>query len=503
MGAYLIDAAEYDHKINFIQRGGANQVTITEDEIAAVEYGSETPNKMEINRVNETEIPRELVINFIAIANDYQQGASRSIRMSTASENVSVVEYPIVMSYTQAKQLAEILHNTLFTERTSYVFTTYMKYIYLAPSDVITVDGFKMRITSMSIKQNLLQITATAENDANYTSSATADDPTIDDPQVIETTPPTAYVMLDIPMLQDADNNVGFYIACNGYGSANWTGGIVYSSSDGGANYTEALTLFNESIIGRSQDTLAEQTYYPGTFDEINTVNVMLGSVNWSLSNATALQVMAGTNLCALGVHGRWELIGFKTATVQGDGSYILSGLLRGQFGTEWAMDSHQDNDTFVMLDLDNLARYEHSQAQINQELNFKILSSEYLQTLYSGFEFTSQSVGLKPFAPSDVKATRSGTDIVITWKFRSRIDGDWDDGHGVPQGEASAQYSVDIMIPSGTVKRTLATVTAETATYTTAQQNTDGHTPGDPVYVKVYQISDIVGRGYANETLV
>ena len=58
-------------------------------------------------------------------------------------------------------------------------------------------------------------------------------------------------------------------------------------------------------------------------------------------------------------------------------------------------------------------------------------------------------------------------------------------------------------MIPSGTVKRTLATVTTEAATYTTADQNTDGHTPGDPVYVKVYQISDIVGGGYANETLV
>jgi len=504
MGAYLIDAAEYDHKINFIQRGGANQVTITEDEIAAIEYGSETPNKMEINRINETEIPREFVINFIAIANDYQQGASRSIRMSTASENVTVVEYPIVMSYTQAKQLAEILHNTLFTERTTYVFTTYMKYVYLAPSDVITVDGFKMRITSMSIKQNLLQITATAENDANYTSSAVADDPTIDDPQVIETTPPTAYVLLDIPILQDADNNVGFYIACNGYGSSAWTGGIVYSSADGGANYNEALALFNESIIGRSQDTLAEQTYYPGTFDEVNTVNVMLGSTSWSLSNATAIQVLADSNLAALGAHGRWELIGFKTATVQGDGSYILSGILRGRFGTEWAMDSHEDGDQFVMLDLDNLGRYQHSQAQIGEELNFKILSSEYLQTLYSGFEFTSEAVAVKPWAPSDVVATRDGTDIDITWKFRSRIDGAWDDLHDVPFSEAVRQYSVDILSGAGgTVVRTLTTVTTEEATYTTADQTTDGHTPGDPVYVKVYQISDIVGRGYANEVLV
>jgi hypothetical protein len=102
------------------------------------------------------------------------------------------------------------------------------------------------------------------------------------------------------------------------------------------------------------------------------------------------------------------------------------------------------------------------------------------------------------------VKATRDGTDIDITWKFRSRIDGAWDDLHDVPFSEAVRQYSVDIMSGAGgTVVRTLATVTTEAATYTTADQNTDGHTPGDPVYVKVYQISDIVGRGYANETLV
>ena len=504
MGAYTLDAAEYDHKLNFIQRGGANQVTITEDEIAAHEYGGKTPKKMDISRINETEYPREFVINFIAVANDYQQGASRSVRMSTDSKNVTVVEYPIVMSYTQAKQLAEILHNTMFTERTSYTFTTYQKYLYLAPSDIITVDGFKMRIANMSIKQNLLQILAVAENDANYVSAATADDPTIEDPQVIEVTPPTAYVMLDIPILKDSDNNIGFYIAVNGYGVTAWNGAIIYSSSDGGVNYNESLGLNVESIMGSSQDTLAEQTYYPGTFDEINTVNVMLGSVNWSLSNATALQVFDGTNLAALGAHGRWELIGFKTAAVQGDGSYTLSGLLRGQYGTEWAMDSHEDGDTFVMLDTDNLGRFYHSQAQISQELNFKILSSEYQQTLYDGFEFASESVGLKPYAPSDVRATRSSGDVIITWKFRSRIDKEWEDGHDVPFAEEVEGYSVDILTGAGgTVKRTLATVSAQTATYTSADQTTDFGSPQATVYVKVYQLSATVGRGYANEVAV
>lgn len=44
---------------------------------------------------------------------------------------------------------------------------------------------------------------------------------------------------------------------------------------------------------------------------------------------------------------------------------------------------------------------------------------------------------------------------------------------------------------------------TSEGIEYTAAQQVADGLTPGDPVFVKAYQISAIVGRGYALEGTV
>ena len=50
-----------------------------------------------------------------------------------------------------------------------------------------------------------------------------------------------------------------------------------------------------------------------------------------------------------------------------------------------------------------------------------------------------------------------------------------------------------------GDVVRTVATTTA-TVTYSAADQTSDGITPGDPVDVRIYQISATVGRGYPLE---
>jgi hypothetical protein len=502
MGSYAFDAAEYDHKINFIQRGGAVQTTITEDEIAAHEYGSETPNKMDINIMNEVDFPREFVLSFISSSNDYEPGSARSIRMSTDSKNIQKVQFPIVMSYAQAKQRAEILHNTMFTERTRYNFISFLKYLYLAPSDVITADGFKMRIDAMSIKQNLLQIQGPAENDANYTSSATTDDP-VRDGQTIDIVPPTAHTLLDIPILQDSHNAAGFYIAANGYGATAWTGATLYVSIDGGSTYQEASTISNESVMGSATDALAEQTYYPGTIDDLNTVNIILGSTNHILTNATELQVFSGTNWAALGVHGAWEIIGFKTAALQGDGSYTLSGLLRGINGTEWAMGGHAISDIFVMLNTDNLIRFAHGNNVIGIEQSYKVITKTADPNIATGENFTSQAVGLKPYSPEDVVATRDGSNnITITWKRRSRINHDWEDGQDVPLGENSEEYEIDIM-DGASVKRAITGLSSQTYTYTIGDQTTDWGGAKNPVSVRVYQISAIVDRGYTREVSI
>jgi len=64
--------------------------------------------------------------------------------------------------------------------------------------------------------------------------------------------------------------------------------------------------------------------------------------------------------------------------------------------------------------------------------------------------------------------------------------------------GENVEQYEIDIYDDNTytTVLRTIA-ATSESAEYTAAQQATDFGSAQAQVYVKIYQISQTVGRGY------
>lgn len=103
------------------------------------------------------------------------------------------------------------------------------------------------------------------------------------------------------------------------------------------------------------------------------------------------------------------------------------------------------------------------------------------------------------PYAPEAVTATLSGSDIVITWLRRCRVNGGLQAGTpNVPVGEQSEKYEIDIYDADGdTVLRTL-TATGATVTYLAADIVTDfGSTPVT-LTTSVYQISATVGRGFA-----
>ena len=69
--------------------------------------------------------------------------------------------------------------------------------------------------------------------------------------------------------------------------------------------------------------------------------------------------------------------------------------------------------------------------------------------------------------------------------------------------GESALDFIVEIWDSAyTTLKRTLS-VSDVTVAYSAAEQTTDGITPGDPVYLRVYQISATVGSGYKLEGTV
>lgn len=115
-------------------------------------------------------------------------------------------------------------------------------------------------------------------------------------------------------------------------------------------------------------------------------------------------------------------------------------------------------------------------------------------------------AVGKKPYAPVDVRGSRDGDgNLFITaqrrTRYSTRLIGAL--GVSVPLGETEERYQIDFVTDSSeTVLRTL-TGTSWPIEYAVEDQVADGITPGDPVMVRVYQISSVVGRGYALEGVV
>ena len=83
---------------------------------------------------------------------------------------------------------------------------------------------------------------------------------------------------------------------------------------------------------------------------------------------------------------------------------------------------------------------------------------------------------------------------IVITWKRRTRKDGAWKDYADVPLSENTEAYEVEVLDKDDKVLRTTA-VSQESYTY-------DGTAIG-AYKVKVYQISEVRGRGIGKKLML
>ena len=304
----------------------------------------------------------------------------------------------------------------------------------------------------------------------------------------------TLMELMDVPILQDSDNDAGFYAATKG-DSALYPGSAVFNSVDD-VTYVRKATVLESAVFGTCTTTLGDWTH-GRVFDETNTVTVNVGA--GSLSSDTRDNVLhsLATNAMLIGS----EMIQFRTANLTAPGIYVLSGLLRGCRGTEWAMTGHVASERCVLLQAAGVRRV----AMVNTDLGL----SRYYKgvTLGQGLSsatavtFVDNAIGLKPFSPILFKAGRDASNnIVFEWQRRTRLAvrmiGPL--GINVPLGEDTESYEIDIFSSSSysTVVRTIASSTP-TAAYTAAQQSADGLTPGNTIYARVYQRSATVGRGY------
>lgn len=483
--AYFFDAVESQGKAKFVKRGGAVVATIADDDLSARPGGDDPPPLVEVERMQELDLIAEVDVKYINSGAAYQDGAQQAIRQATLSQAVADVSLAIAMSDAKARQIANVLLYQTIVERDSGVFQTSRKYLYLEPTDVVSVHGYTMRIEKKTATTNGLvefegKFTIPAIYVVALASNATTGSGS---PPERPTGQLTTLLLLDIPLVSDLDEQQAIYAAMAGAVDSTWRGASLYRSSDGGTTYTAVTSTSTATVMGVTQDVLAD--FIGGNmFDESSHVSVLIGAGGGTLSDATELAVLNGANIALLGS----EIVQYKNATLTAPSTYTLSGFLRGRRGTEWHTRRHIAGERFVALPvLDVPSPFN----DLGQQRQYKPVTNGSSLAATSAISFVDSGVALMPYAPTNLfGGINAAGDVVIDWTRRTRIGGAWVDFTDVPLSEPSELYVLQVWNADYTVcARVVTGLTSPTFTYTSAMQVTDFGAAQQTIYITVGQL--------------
>ncbi len=484
--AFFFDMTESDGKLKAIPRGSSPYISITDNDM--VPQGDDKTT-IETTVVQELELPYRVEVGYIQ-KDKYKTGLQHASRPDKANDitNKYQVELAIVMDDNKAVQVAEVLLYDLWTAKNRVTFSLPYKYVELDPGDVInlSVNGSArtIRITRIGYQASSIMVEGVYDNPSIYSPVRQGGNSIGQIIEPIASEVNTEAQLLDIPILQDADDDAGFYFAGTPLGDPSlWSGSELYASDDGAA-WNGVGFVDNAVPIGYAETILGDG---PTTiWDDGNRLTVRIYS--GTLNSATDIDVLNGQNYLLVGN----EIIQFGDAVQNADGTYTLSRLLRGRKGTEWSTSSHVQYERVVLLDRTSLDRVVYSSTYLNVKRLYRAPSVGQAVLDAPQFEFTNTGIGLKPYSPVHIKAVDAGGgNYDVTWVRRTRVGGEWNDFIDVPLGEESEQYVVEVwrsgsMISSTTTTTTSATVAAQS---------------GDTI--RVAQVSTIVGNGfYASVTV-
>lgn len=478
-------------KIKFVKRGGAVAEVIPADDLVMSE-------DFRIVRANQLDNPLQIEVSYMDKDGDYAVGVQYARRLTVENKQVTQISLPIVFYKDFAKQLAEVLLYTAWVSSSTVPLKLPPKYSRLEPTDIIQVVAddftFTLRLEHQSSADDGETFLTAFEDVATYTNNAEGT-PLPVPPGFVQVRILSLAYYMDIHLLRDQDDDEGFYIAAGGYDEA-WRGAQIYRSLDNGSSYS-ALPgglLETQVTAGVTMSTLGDFNDDNG-FDESNTVDVFI--MAGELSSTSELNVLAGVNAILIGN----EILQFKNAALNSDGNYTLYGLLRGRRGTEPFMGTHVTGERVVLLTTSAVIHRTDSSSLLSVSNLYKVVTLGTPLDRAPARSFVNNGVSKKPYSVVQLAAgVDASGNAKINWVRRTRIGGEWRDYADAALGETSESYVVEIWDSSFTVLKRTFTPAVQTQDYTAAQMVTDFGVAQSTIYVRVYQVSSVIGRGYVNQ---
>jgi hypothetical protein len=457
-------------------------------DLASHEFGQTRPENYTEEITETLQLPKEIKFNYRDFQLDHRNNIVYARRQTASqTQNSESFQADIVLDRVQAQTSVNQTLIIAWTRRATKKYSLPLAYSDLEAGDRILVnngtDTEDIVIARLeSTANHLVNIEGFPYVGFSNTYTPPIANSTVP-PNTIIAQGDTRLYLLDIPLIanEDADNTL--YAAANGTVNG-WRGCGVFVSRDAGSNYELAKQITGASTVANASNTLGNFT--GSGIDNTNTLTVVLESGS-SLESTTSTN-LPFTNQALIGS----EIIRFTTATLTAAKTYQLSGLIRGDRGTEWAIATHGAGEKFFLLS--TVSKIQGALSDIGVTRLFKAPTSDQTLGSVSSTSFTTTAKCLEPLAPLPISAYKPVNDIIINWARRDRHD--YGATGTVKLSEFDERYEIDIL-NGASVVRTIAT-TSPTATYTQAQQTADFGSGQTAIAIKVYQLSKDVGRGFA-----
>jgi len=526
--AYFVDGVETDWVLKFQNRSTAAIRTITQNELGSVDSPTGRVSYYEI-RQPEYDLPAEIAMIFQDQNRDYQQGSAHFRRMSLPSPTMysnktQNIEMPLVLLDHEARDIAQRLMFLTWMSRDMAKIRLPWTHVDLDPTDVITInlpDGRALtdRISKSTMGANFeLEMDTARSGDPVYVSQINATVASSGVPSV--TISPAVFsklFVLDIPLIydyHDTGRSSSRYYSVVGSDSTQFLTADLYKSADSTA-YAAYDTATVDASWGQVLGGALPAPRALWAVDVDNTITVKLSVDNGDISSTTFENIVnANANLALIynASTGVGEMIQFQNVTDNGDGTITLDTLVRGRRGTDYAVQSHDTGEYFILLSDAAILTDNNLLGALNATQYFKAVSSG--SSLGGSPVVPARFIGrdLMPYAPSNIVRSDDGTDLTVGWNRRTRLGGEWNMyGTGVedvPLNEDSELYEIYILADTATALDDfdpadastylqLDNTSVTTKVYTAADLSGFGLTLSDTINVVVYQRSAQVGRGF------
>lgn len=416
---------------------------VSTEEIGAVAAARPTKTERRSRQSLENAV-REVAIGYFDVARDYQPGLQRARRLSSGPGAQVTHELPLAASADTAKLLAETIVARMRGGRSTLQVSLPYKYVTIEPGDLLVLGGARWRVVGCLLENMCVVLDLEADGifEAGSTVSSDGGRAAINP---INRQGPSLVRALDLPTLPGESSlspRLLLAVSSNGPG---WRSADVQMSADNGASFASVGITRQQTVMGFLTKPLMAGTL--DRWDQISVCEVELLNDQMWLESVSIETVLQGANLALVGD----ELIQFQTAEAIGERRFILRGLLRGRFGSDWATALHSPGTAFTMVETATLLSANYDRDAIGGAFRARAIGPIDVISSVPTIEIIPRAENLIPPAPVHIRVVLETSGAVeIGWVRRSRTGYNWNDGVDAPIGEEREAYLVGMTTALG-----------------------------------------------------